>query len=62
MRVITPAKLGELKTAITAFATALAQGQRRWADEQAVADQLAFHNLTGDRIVGTYSVTARRPG
>lgn len=62
MRVITPAKLGELKTAITAFATALAQGQHRWADEQAVADQLAFHNLTGDRIVGTYSVTARRPG
>jgi hypothetical protein len=61
MRVITPAKLAELKTAVEAFATALAQGTGLWASEQAVAAQLTFHRLTGERIVAMYSVAARRP-
>jgi hypothetical protein len=61
MRVITPIKLTELKTAVAAFATALTQGQNLWADEQAVAQQLTFHRLTGDRLITEYSVTAHRP-
>lgn len=60
MRVITPVKLIELKTAAEAFATALAKGTTLWADEQAVAQQLAFYHLTGDRIIPAYSVAARR--
>jgi hypothetical protein len=61
MRVITPAKLAELKTAVQGFAIALAQGQNLWASEQAVAQQLALYGLTGDRIIGAFSVAARRP-
>lgn len=61
MRVITPAKLGELKAEVEALAMALGQGTNRWGDDQAVAEQLAYHGLTGDRIIGTYSVVARRP-
>jgi hypothetical protein len=61
MRVITPVKLAELKTAVESFATALAQGTGLWASEQAVAEQLTFYRLTGERIIATYSVTARRP-
>ncbi|WP_394622297.1 DEAD/DEAH box helicase (plasmid) [Lentzea sp. JNUCC 0626] len=60
MRVITPAKLAELKTAVEAFATALGQGSTLWGSEQAVAQQLAFHRLTGERIITAYSVAARR--
>lgn len=60
MRIITPVKLDELKTAVEAFATALAQGTARWTSEQAVAEQLAYHRLTGDRIVATYSVSPHR--
>jgi len=59
MRVITPAKLKELKLAVQAFATALTQGQNLWSDEQAVAQQLEFHRPTGDRVITTYSVTVR---
>lgn len=61
MRVITPAKLTELKTAVENFATALGQGPKLWANEQAVAQQLGFYRLTGDRIMGSFSVVARRP-
>lgn len=61
MRVITPDKLAELKTAVGLFATALAQGDHLWTDEQLVAQQLAFHRLTGERILDAYSVVARRP-
>ena len=60
MRVITPTKLIELRTAIEGFATALTQGYHSWADEQAVAQQLATYRLTGERIITTVSVTARR--
>jgi hypothetical protein len=60
MRVITPAKLTELKTAVESFATALAQAPNLWASEQIVAQHLAHHLLSGDRIVGAYSVAARR--
>lgn len=59
MRVITPAKLAALKSAVEAFASALGQGQNLWTSEQAVAEQLAFHRLTGDRIIGAYSIAAR---
>lgn len=61
MRVITPAKLTDLKTAVEGFTSALAQGHHSWAAEQAVAQQLATYRLTGDRIIATFSVTARRP-
>ncbi|MFB9685981.1 DEAD/DEAH box helicase [Amycolatopsis plumensis] len=61
MRVITPTKLEEFKTAIVAFATALTQGQNLWREEQAVAQQLAYQKLTGDRIIPAYSVAARLP-
>jgi hypothetical protein len=61
LRVITPAKLTELKTTAAGFATALTQGHRSWADEQAVAQQLATYRLAGDRIISAVSVTARRP-
>ncbi|MFL6055711.1 MAG: hypothetical protein ACJ72W_22850 [Actinoallomurus sp.] len=61
MQIITPTKLTELKTAIEAFATALARGPMLWADEQAVTQQLKFHSLTGDRLIATYSVPVRRP-
>lgn len=61
MRIITPPKLSELKSAVEACATALAHGVRLWASEQAVAEQLAFHRLTGERLISTYSVPARDP-
>jgi hypothetical protein len=57
MRVITPDTLTKLKTAIEAFTIALGHGNNLWASEQAVAQQLAFHKLTGERIINTYSVT-----
>jgi hypothetical protein len=59
--IITPPKLAEPESAVEAFATALAHGVRLWASEQAVAEQLAFHRLTGERTISTYSVTARDP-
>ncbi|MBP2055968.1 hypothetical protein J2Z21_008985 [Streptomyces griseochromogenes] len=31
----------------------------RWADEQAVRDQLAYYKLTGDRFFTTYSEPVR---
>ncbi|OLF06259.1 DEAD/DEAH box helicase [Actinophytocola xanthii] len=61
MRVVTPAKLTELKTAVESFATAMTQSPNLWANEHAVAQQLGFYRLTGDRILGAYSVVARRP-
>ncbi len=48
-------------TTVVGLAVALAQGHRQWTDEQAVAQQLAFHRLTGDQIITAYSVAARRP-
>ncbi|KOV87593.1 DEAD/DEAH box helicase [Nocardia sp. NRRL S-836] len=61
MCVITPAKLTELKTSVTTFATALAQGPDLWREEQAVAQQLQHHRLTGERFAAAYSLPARRP-
>jgi hypothetical protein len=60
MRIITPATLAQLKAALEAFATALGHGTSLWTSEQAVAQQLTFHQLTGERIIGAYSVVARR--
>lgn len=55
MKIVTPEKLEELKTAVRAFAVALADGQGRWADEQAVRDQLSQGALTGERIFQKYA-------
>nr|AIU93445.1 hypothetical protein LRS1606.11 [Rhodococcus sp. NS1] len=54
MKVVTPAKLKELKAAVRAFAVALADGQGRWADEQAVSEQLNHGKLTGSKIFQKY--------
>ncbi|MFK4196705.1 DEAD/DEAH box helicase family protein [Streptomyces sp. NPDC033754] len=55
MRVVTPALFEKLKEAVTSYAAALASGPDRWADEQAVREQLAYHKLTGDRFFSAYS-------
>jgi hypothetical protein len=57
MRIVTPAKLEDLKSAVRTFSVALADGQGRWADEQAVATQLAHLHLTGSSLITTYSET-----
>ncbi|MEV8346425.1 DEAD/DEAH box helicase family protein [Streptomyces niveus] len=59
MRVVTPALFEKLKEAVTAYAAALASGPERWADEQAVREQLTHHKLTGDRFFATYSEPLR---
>jgi hypothetical protein len=55
MRVVTPVKLDELKGAVRAYAVALADGPGRWADEQAVAAQLAYHKLDSGNLFQTYA-------
>lgn len=55
MRVVTLPLFEKLKEAVTSYAAALANSSDRWADEQAVRDQLAHHKLTGDRLFTTYS-------
>jgi hypothetical protein len=55
MRVVTPALFAKLKEAVTSYAAALAAAPERWADEQAVREQLAHHKLTGDRFFATYA-------
>ncbi|MGH3873555.1 MAG: DEAD/DEAH box helicase [Pseudonocardiaceae bacterium] len=57
MRVVTPTKLEELKLAVVAYAVALADGQGRWDDEQAVAAQLSHNRLDGGNIFQTYTET-----
>ncbi|WP_405763938.1 DEAD/DEAH box helicase family protein [Streptomyces sp. NBC_00080] len=59
MRVVTPAMFEKLKEAVTAYVAALASSPDRWADEQAVRDQLTHHKLTGDRLFTTYSEPVR---
>ncbi|MFI9835249.1 DEAD/DEAH box helicase family protein [Streptomyces sp. NPDC051913] len=59
MRVVTPALFEKLKKAVTSYAAALASSPDRWADEQAVRDQLAHHKLTGDRVFATYAEPVR---
>ncbi|WP_042365921.1 hypothetical protein [Streptacidiphilus neutrinimicus] len=59
MRVVTPAMFDKLKDAVTSYAAALASSPDRWADEQAVREQLARHKLTGDRFFTTYSESVR---
>ncbi|MCX4993708.1 DEAD/DEAH box helicase family protein [Streptomyces sp. NBC_00568] len=59
MRVVTPALFEKLKVAVTAYAAALASSPDRWADEQAVREQLTHHKLTGDRFFTTYSEPLR---
>ncbi|MGA5121537.1 hypothetical protein [Streptomyces pseudogriseolus] len=55
MRVVTPAMFEKLQKAVTAYAAALASSPDRWADEQAVREQLAHHKLTGDQLFTTYA-------
>jgi hypothetical protein len=57
MRVVTPTKLEELKRAVVAYAGALADGQGRWGDEQAVAAQLSHGRLDGGNVFQTYVET-----
>jgi hypothetical protein len=61
MRVVTPALFAKLKDAVTRYAAVLASTPDRWADEQAVREQLAHHQLTGDRFFTTYSDSVRTP-
>ncbi|MGW4370129.1 DEAD/DEAH box helicase family protein [Nocardia takedensis] len=60
MRVVTPAKLDELKQAMAAFAVALADGLGSWSEESAVATQLAQHKLNAGRLLEVFSVRAGR--
>lgn len=55
MRVVTPQKWEALKKAVTAFAIALADGNGRWRDEQAVAEQLASYKLLAGNFFQTYA-------
>ncbi|MGR3875563.1 hypothetical protein ACUXZZ_44250 [Streptomyces graminifolii] len=59
MRVVNPALFEKPKEAVTAYAAALASSPDRWADEQAVREQLTHHKLTGDRFVAAYSESLR---
>jgi hypothetical protein len=59
MRVVTPGRLEQLKAAVTAFAIALADGQGRWADEQAVAAHLAHGRLDHGSLFQVYAEPAR---
>lgn len=61
MRVVTPDKLDQLKLAVRAYATALADGQGRWGDEAAVTQQLARNKLDAARIFNAYGEAAQ-PG
>lgn len=55
MRVITPQRLEDLKTAVVAVAVALGDGPGRWKDEQAVAAQLTHHRLTAGALFQAYA-------
>lgn len=44
-----------MKEAVASYAAALATAPERWADEQAVREQLAHHKLTGDRFFTAYA-------
>lgn len=59
MRVVTRQKLEALKQAVVAYAVALADGQGRWGDEQAVTTQLAHQRLVVGTLFQTYAETAR---
>ncbi|WP_327118764.1 DEAD/DEAH box helicase [Streptomyces sp. NBC_01341] len=59
LRVVTPSKLDDLREAVASVATALAAGQGRWADEQAVAAEFARAKLTAGALLATFAETAR---
>ncbi|MFI7633917.1 DEAD/DEAH box helicase [Nonomuraea sp. NPDC049400] len=59
MRVVTTAKLEELKDAVRAYTTALADGMGRWGDEQAVATQLAHSKLDHGNVFRMYAEAPR---
>ena len=59
MRVVTPNKLEKLKAALTAFAVALADGQGRWVDEQAVAVHVAHGQLDAGHLFQAYAEASR---
>lgn len=55
MRIVTPAKLSDLRLAVEGFAVALADGLGRWADEQAVSQQLAHFGLNSGSLFQRYA-------
>jgi len=57
--VVTPIKLEQLKLAVRAYAVALADGQGRWGDEQAVAAQLAHNRLDAGNLFQVYAEAPR---
>lgn len=59
MRVVTEQTWERLKQAVRGFAVALADGQGRWKDETAVAEQLASAKLTAGNFFQTYAVAPR---
>ncbi|MCX5450277.1 DEAD/DEAH box helicase family protein [Streptomyces nigrescens] len=59
MRVVTPELFEKLKKAVMQYAAALTSSPGRWGDEQAVAEQLAHHKLTGDRFFDAYAEPVR---
>jgi hypothetical protein len=59
MRVVTEQTWERLKQAVRGFAVALADGQGRWKDETAVAEQLAYAKLTAGNFFQTYAVAPR---
>lgn len=59
-RVITASKLEQLRAAIRAAATALADAGT-WRDPAAVGAQLTQHRLDGGSVITAYSVTPVRP-
>lgn len=61
-RIVTKTGLESLKDAVTKYAVALADGQGRWRDEQAVAGQLGAFKLTPGQIFQTYGVSTLSAG
>ncbi len=55
MRVITAAKLDELKAAVRTFAVALADGQGRRNGEQGVSSQLTQARLTAGMSLNAFT-------
>ncbi|TKA12060.1 DEAD/DEAH box helicase [Actinacidiphila oryziradicis] len=60
MRVITPQTWNRLSEAVRAFAEALTNGQQRWREHHAVAEQLAQHKLTATTLFTTYTEPHQR--
>lgn len=58
LRVITPPKLTELKTAVVGYVVALANNLGAWNNEKIVAQQLAHFGLNGNVMLNRFSLRA----